>query len=289
MMWPIFALISVLGATAMPLLHQQLRPDSAGMLFWLRIISFVVMLPVVLYLGLPTNIWFYVGTLGISIWMSLCDVLYFNAVKKHGAGVVSRILPGAALGTFFLWFIFDPLLIEKYVAQPTHSLILLGVMGFGVFCATHLTRDHVSRGAIRDIWFVIVSAVIGPIIVKLVLGLAPKDVAPLAFVMTQGLIVALLYLGYQMRTHRIPHGVFFGRYTLICGAVIAVASMISIAAKSYAFIYVDNPAYVSLVLFTAPVFISLIERALGHPDHSNKWAGFGLVMASATIGLLQIK
>ena len=288
-MWSIFALISVCGAAAMPLLHQHFKPDSVSMLFWLRLLSFIVMLPAVVYFGFPTDWKFYVGTAVIALWMSVTDILYFNGVKKHGAGVIARLLPPSAIVTFFLWFVIDPALIDKYIAHPQQSVMILLALLFGVFCATRLRHDHISLAAIRDIWFVIFSASIGPIAAKMVLSWAPKDVAPLAFVMFQGAILAIVYLVYHMKQRKVPDSVFFGRYSLMCGAIIAIASMISIAAKNYAFIYVDNPAYVSMVLFTAPFLIGLAERVMGKPDNSDKWAGFGLVLAAGMIILLQIK
>lgn len=289
MIWPVFAAVSTLGAAAMPLLHQHFKPDSASMLFWLRIFSFTALLSPVAYLGFPLDWRFYVGTGLIALWMSICDIFYFNAVKKHGAGVVSRLLPGSALVTFFLWFAFDPALIQKYLAMPLHTIAILACLAFGVFCASRLHHDHISRSAVRDIWFVMITAAIGPIAAKLVLTFADKDVAPLAFTMTQGFYLGFAYLAYQLMTRRVPMHVFFGRHSLTTGALIAVASMISIAGKAYAYQTVDNPAYVSMVLFTAPFLIALYERFIGKPDDSDKRAGFGLVLAAAAIILLQIK
>lgn len=289
MIWSGFALVAVLGSAAMPLLHQHFKPDSAAMLFWLRFFSFCALLPAVLYFGIPQNPRFYIGTGIIALWMCFSDIVYFNGVKKHGAGVVSRLLPASAMVTFFLWFAFDPALMTRYLNAPIQSLAILTALFFGVFCATRLHHDHISRAAIRDIWFVMLSASIGPIAVKLVLAYATKDVAPLAFTATQGLYLALVYLIYQLIRQRVAPDIFFGPHARYTGAMIALGSMVSIVCKSYAFQYVDNPAYVSMVLFTAPFLISLYERWIGHPDDSDKWAGFGIVLAAGAIIFLQIK
>ena len=132
-MWALFALLATCGAAAMPLLAQHFKPDSVSMLFWLRAFSFAIMLPIVLSIGAPLDPLFYIGTAGVAIWMSVNDVVYFNAVKKHGAGVIARILPGTALVTFFLWFLFDPALIDKYLAHPMHSMVILALMAFGIW------------------------------------------------------------------------------------------------------------------------------------------------------------
>jgi uncharacterized membrane protein len=289
-MWALFAGIATVGAAAMPLLHQHFKPDSASMLFWLRLISFAVMAPVVLVMGAPVVTAFYLGTVVIALWMSVVDVIYFNAVKKHGAGVVARILPGAALATFFLWFAFDPGLIDRYIAAPERSALIIAVMGFGVWCAAHLTRDPVSFAAVRDIWFVIFSAIIGPIAVKIVLGWGDNaQTAPLAFIAVQGIVVAVLYLTYQMVKKPVPMATFIGRYSLMVGALVAVASMMSIGGRGYALQFVDNPAYVSMVALTAPVLISLYERWIGRPDASNQWAGMGLLLAAVMLVGLQLR
>lgn len=288
-MWALFAALATCGAAAMPLLHQHFKPDSASMLFWLRLVSFVVMAPLALYIGAPTAVAFYSGTIVIAIWMSVVDVIYFNAVKRHGAGVVARILPGAALATFFLWFAFDPSLIGRYVDAPTQSAMILGVMIFGVWCAAHLTRDHVSLAAVRDIWFVIFSAIIGPIAVKIVLDWGGNNItAPLAFIAVQGAVVALLYLTYQIVKRPVEMATFMGRYSLFVGGLIAIASMVSIGGRGYAIQFVDNPAYVSMVALTAPVLISAYERWVGRPDASNQWAGFGLLGAAILLAALKL-
>lgn len=287
-MWVLFATLATCGAAAMPLLAQYFKPDSPSMLFWMRVASFMMMMPIVLSMGAPTSIWFYAGTAVIAVWMAVNDVIYFNAVKKHGAGVVTRILPGAAILTFFLWFAFDWHLVAVYLAHPVHSLAIMAVLMFGVWCATHLTRDPVSFTAARDIWFVLLSATIGPIVVKIVLSFAPPAVGPLAFVAVQAAIVAPLYLGYQLNSGAVPMTTFLGRYSMMVGACIALASMLSIGARGYAIQYVDNPAYVSMVALTAPVLIAAIERALGHRDSSNKWAGFGLLGAAILLVVLKL-
>jgi hypothetical protein len=287
-MWILFAALATCGAAAMPLLHQHFKPDSASMLFWMRVTSFLALAPIVFWMGAPQNPWFYIGTLGIAVWMSINDVIYFNAVKKHGAGVITRILPGAAILTFFLWFAFDWDLISVYIANPGRSIIILAIMLFGVWCAAHLTRDAVSIAAVRDIWFVLLSATIGPIIVKIVLSFAPHAVGPLAFVAVQGIIVAVLYLGHHLKTQTVPPAIFFGRASLRIGAIIALASILSIGARGYAIQYVDNPAYVSMVALTAPVLIAAVERALGHQDSSNQWAGFGLVIAAILLAVFKL-
>ena len=289
MIWSIFALAAVIGAAGMPLLHQHFRPETLPMLFWLRVFSFLCMTPVVLYLGVPGNMWFYVGTAVIALWMAITDMMYFNGVKNHGAGVVSRILPIAAIPTFFLWFAVKPELIETYINDPYRSVAILACLMMGVYFATRMRHDPVSLAAVRDIWFVILGASLGPIAAKIVLGFAPMGVSGLAFIWVQAAILAPVYAVYA-HTHRpLPLRIFWGRHALAVGAVIAVASMLSIGAKSYAFLMAENPAYVSVVLFTAPFLISLYERMIGHKDESDRRAGFGLVLAAAALVLLQIK
>lgn len=288
-MWSLFAFLSVAGAASMPLLHQAIRSDTLSMLFWLRVFSFFCMVPIVLYIGLPTHPFFYIGTILIALWMAITDMIYFNGVKKHGAGVISRVLPMAAIPTFFLWFLYNPALIQNYLDHPVRSLMILGCLFFGVFCATRMRHDHISLAAVRDIWFVILGATLGPIASKIVLSYAPLNVSGLAFVMTQGGILAIAYYLYWLIKKPVAGDIFLSRLSIGAGALIALGSMLSIGAKAYAFILVDNPAYVSVVLFTAPVFIAAIEKWMGKKDESDKIAGFGLVLAAALLVTLQFK
>lgn len=289
MIWPVFAFIATLGAAAMPLLQQHFRPSSVAMLFWMRLFSLAALAPFTLALGMPQDIRFYIGTFLIAAWMSLTDILYFNGVKKHGAGVIARVLPASAIVTFFLWFAFDPALVFKYMDRPVHSMVVIGALFTAAYFASHLKKCDVSIAAMRDIWFVMLGAAIGPIAAKITLSYAAPDVAPLAFGMMQGVLLGGGYLAYQLIWRPETNTVFFGRYSVLVGALIAIASMVSIVGKAYAYQYVDNPAYVSMVLFTAPFMISLYERAMGHKDESNKWAGFGLVIAAAILVIFQIK
>lgn len=292
MIWSLFATLSMLSGAAQPILQQKFQANSFAMLFWMRIITLTCMIPAFVYFGrkygFPDDPLFYGGALIVAMVATFTDLIFFNAVKKHGAAVCTRLLPGTALITFIVWFVFDHALLAKYLNAPWQSAMICAVLIAGVFFATRLKKCEFSLAAARDIWPVLVFAAGGPVFIKHVLALANPNIAPYGYVMVQAAFVATVFLTHQVIKHPVPRAEFVGTLAIKTGILIGMASMVSIVTRAFAVIYVDNPAYVGMILFTAPFFVGLYDRLMGRPDESHKWAGYGLILCAILLALLKI-
>ena len=217
----------------------------------------------------------------------ICDVIYFRAVPVVGAGVVSRLLPSAVIISFLAWFLVDPDLLDKYIAHPLQSLIIAGIVCAATFCATLLHKCPVSWQGIRLIWFVIFAACVGPIIDKLALGYAPAKQAPFAFMCFQGLFMVGLWSIYFLIRKPIPFATLISGHSLKTGAAIGAVATLVLYLKTVALMQVEQPAYLSVLLFTDALWILLIYRLLGRKDDSNIWAGLGIV--GCAVALILVK
>lgn len=287
MLWVLFGLGAAFMAAIMPLLQERYKVDSFALACWVKVVTVSAALPFVLWWGLPTQPLFYVLVAGTAVLYSISDVIYFRAAATVGAGVLTRLLPVTVIGTFFLWFLVQPSLLHSYLAAPWVSGGIVLVLCFAVYCAMHLKQCTVTMQALRIIWPLLLVAVIGPLLAKPALGMAPQPQVVPAYMLVQGLMMLACWLAYGLVKKRHSLALVWARPTALIGLQVGLASALCALCKSHAYIYADNPAYANMLLFTDSVFVLLIYKILGRKNDSNVWAGMGIVAAAALLVLLK--
>src|SRR5690606_3367431 len=150
------------------LVQEKLKIEPFAIAFWNKVAVIVFLLPVACYFGFPDQPAFYALVFANAVIWVISDVIFFGAVAKSGAGVISRLMPISVIVTFCVWFLFDPALFHTYLETPVRSALILLTLCASVWFAMQLKHCPVSWQALRLVWFVLFAAVIGPIMFKLI-------------------------------------------------------------------------------------------------------------------------
>ncbi len=285
--WAVFGLTAASLSAIFMLIQERLKIDGFAMAFWNKVGCAVLMLPAVFYVGFPDNWLFYAILFGTALLWVVSDVHFFGAISKVGAGTVSRILPVSIIITFFLWFIFDPALLQKYLSEPIKSVLLLVTLCGSVFFATRLRHCKISWQAVRILWFVIVASVIGPIMMKLIARQTEIEKVPFASVFCEALFMIACWLIWYFIKKPIPKEVLFSKDAAKAGILIGFISGLVVAANYAAMAFVDNPALVPAVKFTDTMIILIAYKVIGRKEDADVISGLGIVACAAVIILLK--
>lgn len=287
--WAVFALGAALATSCTPLIQERFRADGFALAFWNKIIMTLIGIPMILYAGFPTDplYYLYVGVTAVIFCVS--DVIYFRAVSVIGAGLMTRLLPSAVIITFLLWFAVDPALIRTYWAAPWKVAAIAAILCAFVFFATRVKQCAVSWAGIKIVWPVISAACVGPIFLKLALarsGISPEQNI-YAFIFVQSAMMTALFALYQAIKGPITRAMFTSTNTIFAAAALGLAISCALFLKMSALQGVDNPAFVTMILFTDVLWVQLVYRILKRREQGNLWAGFGIVACAALLVLVK--
>ncbi|MDY0029571.1 MAG: hypothetical protein RBR86_06480 [Pseudobdellovibrionaceae bacterium] len=296
-LWILLGFAASLFNTAIPLIQEKFKGNGFAVAVWVKIAVVVISLPIVLYMGMPTDKGFYILTATSAIIWCINDIIYFRTIPIVGAGVVSRILPASVILAFVVWFFFDPALLEKYMDNPKQGIMISGIVLLSVVFAIMMKSCPITLKGIKLIWFVVLAAAIGPLIDKLALNIAVSgsagenatnaNQAPFAFMFAQGLIMLILWTSFSLIRKPITKQIFLAKESVKAGLSIGVVATIKLALKFQALVYCEHPALLSVILFTDALWIILYYRLTGREDHSKIWAGLGLVGCAAALILVK--
>lgn len=289
MTWIPYALFAVLCAVAMPLLQRRYKTDALAMLFWLRVVTVMILAPVVMMMDPPTAPLFYIGIILYGILVTYTDYLIFNFARTHNPAIAARLLKPTVIISFIVWFAFDPDLLGRYIDHPVRGVTILVLLILAVTLAMRLKHCSVTKDAFFALWPVFCTVSIYPIFSKYILGGQGPWAGATILTFLTALVVLVTITIFQAVRQPIPRDILFNRHTAWVGALIAVPSILAGVSMVMAFQLAPHPAYVSVVMMSVPVILTLYGQAIGDPDAGNKRVGFGLLVIAALIVVLQIR
>lgn len=288
MIWLTLALLASVAQAFIPLIQEKWKVETVPLVFWMRVILALFLLPVVLFVtGVPSSPRFYMMMAASALLFAVSDIVYFNQVKIHGAGIISRILPVSAVLSFLVWFIVDPALLDKYIRKPYPFFAILACISLSAFCAVMLKKNPVSWAALKSVWIVIVAAVLAPILAKLIVGQAQFHEGPYAYAFFECFFVAVFYAIYGRINTKLIHTNLTDPMIIKVAFYIALAWIAQHVLKSYAYQLVDNPGFVVVILFLDAVWITLLYITLKKREGKDVFWGLGLV--ASAFGLIAVK
>ncbi len=286
-LWAMFGLISATLSAGVMLIQEKFKLDGFVMAFWNKAAALVFMLPLVLVFGAPDNPYFYILLTGQAVLWVISDVIFFSAIPKVGAGVVSRVLPISTILTFCLWFVIDPTVWDSYLETPIRSGLVFLTLLASVLFVTRLRHCPVSWQALRLIWFLICAAVLGPLIAKLLIRDVSFSQGPFAYVFFEALAMVCMWLIYYAIRRPVAANILFSAKAVKAGFMVGGFSALMVASNIAAIKLVDNPGLIPAIKFTDTILILGFYRLIGHKEKSDVIAGLGIVACAAIIIVLK--
>ncbi len=286
-LWIFFALVCAIASAGVLIFPERLKCDGFALAFWNKVTAFVLMVPLVIYTGLPYQWEFYALVATQAMLWVISDVIFFRALPEVGAGVVSRLLPMTVVITFVLWFLFDHELLKTYLDSPEQSILVLGTLCLFVYFAMRLKKDPITWSAVRRIWFVLFAAVIGPLMYKMVTQHTNIEQGPFAFVMFESLVMVTAWSVFYVVKNPIPKTVLFSHAALKAGAIVGTVMCVMSLSKFAAMHYVDNPGLVPAIKYLDAVFIMAYYRIIHKTEKADVAAGLGIVACAVAIVVLK--
>ncbi len=291
MSWIFFALIAAITLSFSPLIGEYFKVRSLYLLFWMRLFCALVMLPVAMIVPAPDNLLFYLYVMASAVCFGYADVIFIGLAGRIGAGPVSRIEPLSVGVTFLLWLVVSPTLAVSYVEQPVRGAAIMLSLAGSLYFASRLRYCTVSRAALVEMMPVVISASIGVIMAKLAMDASAPLAGVVWYAMIQTATVWVLYcarLGYLqlrggMEEEPFDFSRIFDRRVLLAGAVISLNWLLHVPSKQYAFSLVENPAYVTMIALSAPLWVILFYRLAGRQEKADIWSGLGLLACAALL------
>lgn len=285
--WAVFGLAAAVFSAAMMLLQERLRVNVYAVPFWIKAVCVLVTLPFVLWYGVPTHPLFYVYLALTAVIYAISDVIFFSGISKTNAGAVARLVPSASVLSFLLWFLIDPVLLDKYLASPVIAALIFLTLCLFSFFAFRLKKCTVTMQTFRAVWFVIFAATAGPMLTKMITLYADMTQAVYAYVFFQGLMMMALWLVYLVIRKPVPLDVFFAWETCRKGMIVGLASAGMILTKFTSFYFVDNPAYIPAMIALDSVIILAFYKLAGQRTEGDIRSGLALV--ACVVALIVLK
>ncbi len=286
--WFLLALASSVFAALGMYMHQRLGASNVATAVWLKILALVVAIPVLIDSGLPQNPVFYMFTAGAAIIWCFNDLIYFEAVKNHGAALLSRLGPLGLILAFVAWFAFHPELLQRYLDDVPRFVGVCGALLLAVVCTMFLKRCRFSSSALKTIWPIIIAAAIGVILMKSAVDYAPDNQGVFGYVGFEAGLMLIFYALYFLCKQRDAARQIFSLQGIKTGGIAGALLLGGCILRAYAYQNVDHPAFVSMIGMMDVIWLMILTRLSGWKDDSNKIAGLGIVMAALALAFLKI-
>lgn len=287
--WFVLALASSLFSALGMYMHQRMGGSNAATAVWLKIIALMVAVPVLAEVGLPQNPVFYLFTAGAAAIWCYNDLVYFEAVKNHGAALLARLGPLGIILGFVAWFIVNPELLQKYIADMPRFIGVSVALILTVISAACLKHCQFSAQALKTIWPIIIAAAIGIILLKMAVDYAPDNQGVFGYVGFEAGMMLIFYTVYFSLNRRSALTEIFSPHGLKSGGIVGLLLVAAVITRTYAHKNVDHPAFVSAIGMLDVIWLIFLTKISGWKDDSNKIAGLGIVLAALMIALLKIK
>ncbi|MFN3826680.1 MAG: hypothetical protein ACK4NR_03540 [Micavibrio sp.] len=284
--WVSLAVVAAIFQAAMPLVSEHFKVNTMHMIVWLRIISVAAVSPLVMLYGLPSDPIYYLSIVGVIIMVAVTDLIYFGSAARNGAGVTTRVQPFEVFATFFLWTIVTPSLMQSYFDTPWRSLWMILALSGCVYFALRMQHHDISRRTFRTMLPVIGLGALMIVLSKTAMNHSPPHSGVYGYIFLQGMGVLLVY-GILMRFWPAKFPTMRkDKAVLKAGLFMAICSLGHLFSKYYAFKMVVNPAYVTVVGLTAPLWVWLYYKLVKRPDNDDVVAGFGVVICAVVLIIL---
>lgn len=287
--WWAHGLFSSFCGAGFLLVNQHFKMRASTLMLWRGFGVALAYLPLALTVPWPDKTVFYLLTITLGVIVSFFDKLCMESSAKYGAGVTSRLLPMGVWLTFLMYLITNPAHTQTLLQAPLRAAGIVAALAIGVGAISFLRKDAISKQALLFLAPALVMVGFIDLINKYAMAASPNPLSG-AFVygfvmsLTIGVVTVIRRRFFEEKKVNImqsfERGVFKGGLLVV---MFIVAGMIN---KNIAMFYTPNPAYVSVLALSSPLWIAFYNKLTGHRDKSNIWAGFLFVLSAALLIVL---
>ena len=285
--WVLLSCIAMIFSAMMALINQYTKVSGFRLAIWFKVILCLPVLPIVLFVGLPTDPIFYICVICTAPLGIIGDKYSFNVAAKYGGGVVSRLLPLHVLLIFGFWLIVNPSLFSSYFENIwVGAGIVLSLIGIAFF-SNKMRKCEISYQAFKEIAPAIIAYAITPVIGKIAFDHSDLHQGVYAYIFLQAVtttIIGLPILAHQQKKQNKP----MITYPIFkASMIVSVCVFLHLVTKNYAFSIVDDPTFPVAIIMASPLFILLFYKLTNHKEEANIWAGIGIVLSIIILVILK--
>ena len=291
--WILFAILMTVGKAIDALINEFFQVKPIHLLFWMRTISLVLLVPFLFIFPVPTDPVFYLYLVPASFLIPYADMLYVGLTARKGAGVVTRILPLIVAMIFVMWLPFSPDLVKTYINQPLKTFGIIAAITGSIFCAMQMRHCVVSFGALKQIMPALVLWSLATILGKLGISRVESPNNIVYYLAVQSTVVWMCYVAmmrFRVFNRWVPdmqlQSNLFDKKAIIAGLLFGTIWLMSTGSRWFAIDNVENPAYVSVIGLTAPFIVMLVYKMTGKNEKANIWSGIGIVCCAIILAYL---
>ena len=285
MSWFFLALCMAIGTAGVRLTNQHFRMRGIHLVVFMRIIMLALLVPFIGFISWPGDPLFYLATAATIPLVLFLDQRVFNLCAQIGSGPVSRIEPIENIFVFVVWTFLNISLLASSIDEPVRLISIFLAISGSVFCAFLMSKSHISARILKLMLPVILTEAIIIMLNKTAMDHARADMDVLIYIFIQSAGLVVFGGGYLLISKKMPEQVIGDKRFLVAIGIICLFTFMHMICKGVAFRLVENPAYVTVINLTAPVWILIYNRLTGHPDNIKVLPGLGIVLCAAVLVL----
>ncbi|HEX2859899.1 MAG TPA: hypothetical protein VHP58_06870 [Alphaproteobacteria bacterium] len=282
MLWLLAALGTSVTTCANAELNRRYQHEGFRLNFWRTLLAALLWLPLALPQQWPTGIGFYAAAVFGGLAMIIGNVIQNHLSARHNGRVAILWMPLKALFVFVLWAAISPPARQHIVDNPLTAIATLSCFAIMIMALNSMRAHDASWKVVKMVLPVAVVYALSDIFAR---SVVPAEQLPnliqVYFCVATAVSAGVSLLLFPLRPKK--HLPWYSPSLLKVGALAAVQSTINQTCFFVALIYAPNPAYVSMIILLAPLWLLIYHRVRGIPDNTSPLAG--LVMALAA-GLL---
>lgn len=278
-LWFIFAIISIFSNVAIAETNQHFQKTNGNLIvFWRGVIPFICLTPIAFIIEWPDNPWFYIATIATAPISAYSDGLKFEAPKRFGAAVVSRVIPNVIWVTFFLWLLFSTEYREEFTENIQQVVLTILAMVLGFYGVMRMkSKCTVSYDALKFLSIYLILSSILNILNKTAMIHSSFWSGVILYAYIQSALIPIFKIVYNARSG-IKLKDYFEPTVIKYGIIIGLLFIIASLSKNTSITMVTNPAYFVLINHSLqPIIHVYINKIIGRQDESDIPSGLMVV------------
>ena len=287
--WAVSSLVCVVFTSITLLMNQHFKIPGHILVFFLRLITVILMTPFMFYIPWPETPIFYIVVISTALFGAFSDIRLFNVSAKYGAGVTARTLPLVIFLSFILWFFFDPELFVEYSKNPINTIGIVSSLLGCVYFSSQLKKCNISRAAFIAMLPVIIGYTINTSLNKFSMQQGDYTGVVFGYMYLQSVAAIFFIGGYALwREKKLKTPNLCKKKVLLATTTLSILWILGMTFQNYAMIFVPSPSYQIAILQLAPVLIAIFYYFVKHKEEADVKSGFGVVACAILLVLAAI-